>query len=205
MACELSLADVTYDCTDLGIGGLKSVYVANRSKLIANTDGGGSAWVPISVAGDVVTLTQDANVATTGDDNSILGTIGSGHAAQINFNLKDGFSVFTDVKTVTADGIVSSVPTVAVEVPSMSLAHRNALNSLASGGSELVAFVETAAGTYHMLGFDYGMYAATIDGTSGSGRSEKNRFQITLTGDEDSLAYSLSAEQWEDITTSVVA
>ena len=87
----------------------------------------------------------------------------------------------------------------------MSLAHRNALNALASGGSELVAFVETAAGTYHMLGFDYGMYAATIDGTSGSGRSEKNRFQITLTGDEDSLAYSLTAEQWEDITSSVVA
>jgi len=205
MACELSLADVTYDCTDLGIGGLKSVYVANRSKLIANTDGASAAWVPVSVTGDVVTVTQDASVATTGDDNSILGTIGAGHSAQINFNLKDGFSVFTDVKTVTADGIVSSVPTVAVEVPSMSLAHRNALNSLASGGSELVAFVETAAGTYHMLGFDYGMYAATIDGTSGSGRSEKNRFQITLTGDEDSLAYSLSAEQWEDITTSVVA
>ena len=203
MACELSLADVTYDCTDLGIGGLKSVYVANRSKLIANTDAGSAAWVPVSVAADVVTVTQDANVATSGDDNSILGTIGSGHSAQIKFNLKDGFSVFTDVKTVTADGIVSSVPTVAVEVPSMSLAHRNALNALASGGSELVAFVETAAGTYHMLGFDYGMYAATIDGTSGSGRSEKNRFQITLTGDEDSLAYSLTAEQWEDITSSV--
>ncbi len=205
MACELSLADVTYDCTDLGIGGLKSVYVANRSKLIANTDAGSAPWVPVSVAADVVTVTQDANVATSGDDNSILGTIGSGHSAQIKFNLKDGFSVFTDVKTVTADGIVSSVPTVAVEVPSMSLAHRNALNALASGGSELVAFVETAAGTYHMLGFDYGMYAATIDGTSGSGRSEKNRFQITLTGDEDSLAYSLTAEQWEDITSSVVA
>jgi len=208
MACELSLADVTYDCTDLGIGGLKSVYVANRSKLIANTDGATppAAWVPISVSGDAVTVTQDSSITATGDDNSILGTIGDGtnpHSAQINFNLKDGFSVFTDVKTVTADGIVSSVPTVAVEVPSMSLAHRNALNALASGGSELVAFVETAAGTYHMLGFDYGMYAATIDGTSGSGRSEKNRFQITLTGDEDSLAYSLTAEQWEDITSSV--
>lgn len=203
MACELTLANVTYDCTDLGIGGLKSVYVANRSKLIANTDSASAAWVPISVTGDVVTVTQDANITTTGDDNSILGTIGASNSAQINFNLKDGFSVFTDVKTVTADGIVSSVPTVAVEVPSMSSTHRNALNALASGGSELVAFVETAAGTYHMLGFDYGMYAATIDGTSGSGRSEKNRFQITLTGDEDSLAYSLTSDQWVDITSSV--
>jgi hypothetical protein len=204
MACELDLADVTYDCTDLGIGGLKSVYIANRSKLIANSDTANAAWVPISVSGDAVTVTQDATIAT-GADDSILGTIGADMSAQINFNLKDGFSVFTDVKTVTADGIVSSVPTVAVEVPSMSLAHRNALNALASGGSELVAFVETAAGTYHMLGFDYGMYAATIDGTSGSGRGEKNRFQVTLTGDEDSLAYSLTADQWADITSSVAA
>ena len=60
-----------------------------------------------------------------------------------------------------------------------------------------------AAGTYHMVGFDYGLYAATVDGTSGTGRAEKNRFQITLTGDEDSLALALTADQWADITDSV--
>ena len=208
MACELTLADVTYDCTDLGIGGLKSVYVANRSKLIANTEGNvanAAAWSPVSVSGDAVTVTVDPSLASaaTGTDISILGTIGANEAAQISFNLKDGFSVFTDVKTVTADGIVSSVPTVAVEVPSMSAAHRNALNALASGGSELVAFIETAAGTYHMVGFDYGMYAATVDGTSGSGRSEKNRFQITLTGEEDSLGYNIASADWVALTSAV--
>ena len=203
MACELSLADVTFGCTDLGIGGLKKVYIANRAALIANTDGASNTWAPISVSGDTVTVTQDPSITTVGDDNSILGTIGAGESAQISFNLKDGFSVFTDVKTVTADGIVSTVPTIAVEVPSMSESHRNALNEIATGGAELVAFVETAAGTYHMVGYDYGMYAATVDGTSGTGRSEKNRFQITLTGDEDSLAYSLTADQWADVTDSV--
>lgn len=211
MACELDLADVTYDCTDLGIGGLKSVYIANRGPLVANYEGNDNtagAWIPVSVSGDVVTVTVDPSITVVGTNNSILDTLGASpnsgaNSAQINFNLKDGFSVFTDVKTVSADGIVSSVPTVAVEVPSMSTLHRNALNALASGGSELVAFVETAAGTYHMLGFDYGMYAATIDGTSGSGRGEKNRFQVTLTGDEDALAYSLTSAQWEDLTASV--
>ena len=204
MACELTLANVTFDCTDLGIGGLKSVYIANRSALISNqsTESTPSAYTPVSVSGDVVTLTQDAGITTAGDDNSIITSLGD-DAAQIQFNLKDGFSVFTDVKTVTADGIVSSVPTISVEVPSMSSTHRNALNEIASGGAELVAFVETAAATYHMVGFDYGLYASTVDGTSGSGRSEKNRFQITLTGDEDSLSYNLSSEQWEDITSSV--
>jgi len=202
MACELTLADVTFGCSDLGIGGLKSVYVANRSALISNTDGNSAAWTPISVSGNTVTVTQDSSI-TTGDDNSILGTIGSGESAQISFNLKDGFSVFTDVKTVSADGITSTVPTIAVEVPTMSASHRDALNELASAGAELVAFVETAAGTYHMVGYDFGLYAATVDGTSGTGRSEKNRYQITLTGDEDSLALALTAEQWADVTDSV--
>lgn len=206
MACNLTLADVTFGCTDLGIGGLKSVYVANRAALISNNEGAvssGNAWTPISVSGNTVTVTQDPSITNSGDDNSILGTIGAGESAQISFNLKDGFSVFTDVKTVSADGIVSTVPTIAVEVPSMSQGHRDALDALASAGAELVAFVETAAGTYHMVGFDYGLYAATVDGTSGTGRAEKNRYQVTLTGDEDSLALSLTSDQWADITDSV--
>ena len=203
MACEVTLANVTFDCTDLGIGGLKSVYVAHRSKLISNSDTANVAWSPISVSGNAVTVTPDATIVAAGSDVSILGTIGAGNSAQISFNLKDGFSVFTDVKTVTADGIVSSVPTVAVEVPSMTADHRNSLNALAVGGAELVAFIETAAGTYHMVGFDYGMYAATVDGTSGSGRSEKNRFQITLTGEEDSLGYNLTSAEWIAITSAV--
>ena len=203
MACNLTLADVTFSCDDLGIGGLKKVYVANRAALVSNTDGASNPWAPITVSGNTVTVTQDASITTSGDDNSIIGTIGAGEAAQIAFNLKDGFSVFTDVKTVSADGIVSTVPTIAVEIPSMTAEHRDALNALASAGAELVAFVETAAGTYHMVGFDYGLYAATVDGTSGTGRAEKNRFQVTLTGDEDSLALALTADQWEDITYSV--
>ena len=55
----------------------------------------------------------------------------------------------------------------------------------------MVALVETAAGTYHAVGLDYGLYAGTVDANSGTGRSEKNRFQLTLTGDELGLGYSL--------------
>jgi hypothetical protein len=69
---------------------------------------------------------------------------------------------------------------------------------LCQPGVELVAFVETAAGTKHLIGFDYGLYASTVDGTSGTGRSEKNRYQLTLTGEEDSLAYDLGSE-WADV------
>lgn len=180
MPCNLTLADVTYDCTDLGIGGLKAVYLANRDELITQN--------LVSVTGGAATITPaTANLYTDGD------------AIKIEFNLKDGFSVFTDVKTVSADGITSTVPTIAIEVPKMSPGHRDALNAMAVAGSELVAFVETAAGTYHMIGFDYGLYAATVDGTSGTGRAEKNRYQLTLTGDEDSLAYHLDSANWANV------
>ena len=67
-----------------------------------------------------------------------------------------------------------------------------ALNDLSKGGAELVAFVRTAAGTYHVSGLDYGLYGGTVDVNSGTGRAEKNRFQLTLTGDEQGLSYSIT-------------
>ncbi len=122
-----------------------------------------------------------------------------GDVIEIQFNLKDGFSVFSETKTVSADGVVSSVPTISIEIPKMSADHRDSLNNIAKPAAELVAFVETAAGTYHMVGWEYGLYASTVDGNSGTGRSEKNRYQITLTGEEDSLSYSIAAAEWADV------
>lgn len=178
MACNLTLADVTFSCDDLGIGGLKSVYLANKADILSL----------VSITGGAVTVTPATTGLYTDSD-----------AVAVQFNLKDGFSVFTDVKTVSADGIVSTVPTIAIEIPKMSDDHRDALNDIAKPGAELVAFIETAAGTYHMVGFDYGLYAATVDGTSGTGRAEKNRYQLTLTGEEDSLAYHLDSANWANV------
>ena len=178
MACNITLADVTFSCDDLGIGGLKKVLLGNKAALSSLVD----------VTSNVVTVTP----ATAGLDTD-------GDVVEVQFNLKDGFSVFSEVKTVSADGIVSSVPTISIEIPKMSTAHRDALDNLAKPGAELVAFVETAAGTYHMVGWEYGLYAATIDGNSGTGRSEKNRYQITLTGEEDSLSYAVESGEWAKV------
>lgn len=178
MACNITLADVTFSCDDLGIGGLKKVLLGNKAALSSLVD----------VTSNVVTVTP----TTTGLDTD-------GDVIEVQFNLKDGFSVFSEVKTVSADGIVNSVPTISIEIPKMSTAHRDALDNLAKPGAELVAFVETAAGTYHMVGWEYGLYAATIDGNSGTGRSEKNRYQITLTGEEDSLSYAVESAEWAKV------
>jgi hypothetical protein len=176
MACNVTLADISYSCDDVAIGGIVELHIANKTDAVA-------------------ALTLDsADRAITAVSAAVTGI------SEISFNNKDGFSVFSEVKTVSADGIVSTVPTISVELPKMTAAKITALNDLSKGGAELVAFVETAAGTYHVCGLDYGLYAGTVDANSGTGRSEKNRFQLTLTGDEQGLSYSIDAADFATAT-----
>lgn len=178
MACNTIIAGVTYSCDDLALGGLTKIYIGDKTAL----------GTTVSVdASDVVTI------APTGNDLVVDGT-----AFALEFNIKDGFSAFTDVKTI-ADGSVSAVPTITVEIPKMSAAHRNVLEDLANPNAEIVAFIETAAGTHHLVGFDYGLFVSTVDGASGAARGDKNRYQLTLTGEQSSLAYDIADGMWEKV------
>lgn len=167
MACNVTLTGISYDCNDLGIGGIVELHIAERS----------------AVTG-IVTTDSAARAVTA--------PTGSASPITLGFNLKDGFSVFSEVKTVNADGTTTTVPTISVELPKMDSDKIASLNQMAVGGAELVAFVKTAAGTFHISGLDYGLYVSTVDGNSGTGRSEKNRFQLTLTGEENGLSYSVA-------------
>jgi len=176
MACTVTLADIAYSCDDLGIGGIVELHIANRS---------------------------DADSALTYDsaDRAVTAATALGaDVVSLGFNLKDGFSVFSEVKTVNADGTTTTVPTISVELPKMDAAKITKLNDIAKGGAELVAFVKTAAGTHHVSGLDYGLYASTVDGNSGTGRGEKNRFQLTLTGEENGLSYSIAEGDFNTAT-----
>ena len=102
MACNVTLTDITYSCDDIALGGLTKVYLANKSVVESK----------IAIAGDDVTITPTG--ATLDVDEDLV---------SIEFNLKDGFSTFTDVKTIS-DGSVSAVPTITIELPKMSLAKR---------------------------------------------------------------------------------
>ena len=177
MACTVTLADIAYSCDDLGIGGIVELHVSSKAA---------------------------ANAVVTSDDSTRVISAVSGAASdvvELSFNLKDGFSVFSEVKTVNADGTTTTVPTISVELPKMDAGKITKLNQIAKGGAELVAFVKTAAGTYHVSGLDYGLYASTIDANSGTGRAEKNRFQLTLTGEENGLSYSIDSADFIAATT----
>ena len=192
MACNVTLADIAYSCDDVAIGGIVKLYVANKADLVKT----GGAFDQLTANGPVIDY--DARTIVDGSAVDIL-PIAAADGIEISFNNKDGFSVFSEVKTVSADGIVSTVPTIAIEFPVMNVAKRDALEQMAVGGAELVAFVQTAAGTHHLVGFEYGLYAGTVDGTSGASRSDKNRYQLTLTGEESSLAFSLTSGNWTSI------
>ena len=176
MACTVTLADILYSCDDLGVGGIVELHVANKSNAESALTGVGSA------------------------DRAITAATAVSGIVQLGFNLKDGFSVFSEVKTVNADGTTTTVPTISVKLPKMDADKITKLNDISKGGAELVAFVKTAAGTYHVSGLDYGLYAATVDGNSGTSRAEKNRFQLTLTGEENGLSHSIAEADFNTAT-----
>ena len=117
----------------------------------------------------------------------------------MEFNPKDGFSNFTDEKTVDESGIVTAIPTVSLEFPKMTLNKRNALDVLSTSGMELILFIETAGGERHAVGLDFGMQASTVNGKSGTGRTEKNSYDVAFTGEETNLARLITDSVWTTI------
>jgi hypothetical protein len=180
MACTTTLTGITFGCTDIPTGGITKVLLGDfttvRTKVAANATTG------------VVTITP------TG-----AGLVTDGAVDLFEFNIKDGFSVMTDVKTVNSDGTFSVVPTLSLEFPKMSAAKRLELDKISNPLGRFIAFVETASGTYHMLGFDFGLYFSSVDGSTGTGRSEKNRWQMTLTGEENSLSFNIESAEWAEV------
>tara|TARA_R110001606_G_scaffold162775_1_gene306894 strand:- start:3400 stop:3960 length:561 start_codon:yes stop_codon:yes gene_type:complete len=184
MGCTVDFStttDIAYSCDELSTGGLKNVYLCDKGQL------DGFAELSFDTSG-IGTVSSATGLETSGV-----------HFVALGFNNKDGFSNFTDVKTLNADGSGSAVPTIQLEFIRMSPALRTKLEAIARPGAELVAFVETAAGTYHVVGYDFGLYAGTVDGASGVARTDKNRFQLTLIGDENVLSYTLDKTNFDKV------
>ena len=199
-----ALTGITYDC-DVPTGGLKRLFVAYKTG-DGSTSFGFDDGVRAAIEGDTgVFLGDQLGLGTQNPDNykiptglsAISDTDGDGTANQvffeIEFNRKDGFSNFTDVVTVNADGSKEVVPSIQVEIPKMDFSKSAELYNMTQGNVELIAAVETAAGTYHLVGIDFGLYAGTLDGASGNSRTEKNRWQLTLTGSEAEAAVNIEA------------
>lgn len=193
-----ALTGITYDC-DVPTGGLKRLFVAYKTGDGVSSFGFDDG-VRAAIEGDAAFAGDQLGIGTQNPDNykiptglAAIGTAPGNVFFEIEFNRKDGFSNFTDVVTVNADGSKEVVPSIQVEIPKMDFSKSAELYNMTQGNVELVAAVETAAGTYHLVGVDFGLYAGTLDGASGNSRTEKNRWQLTLTGSEAEAAVNIEA------------
>jgi hypothetical protein len=80
----------------------------------------------------------------------------------------------------------------------MTKSKRNLINSVLNPNVNVLLFVESAAGTKHVLGAKYGMKATSGSGASGSGRSEKNVYTLTFSGEESELSFDLE-DKWANV------
>jgi hypothetical protein len=184
MACipQSALVDITYDCAKT-TGGIKRLFLGY------GTGDGDTIGGVREISG--LSIDTSAGSATYGQITVTTPTTSDPVFVEINFNKKDGVSYFGDVLTTEQNGIQNTIPTVMVEIPLMSADNMSAISAMALS-DDLVALVETAAGTLHMVGYDFGLRLGTADGNSGTGRQEKNRYQLTLTGEEGGLAYQFT-------------
>ena len=181
MGCDTSieLDNISLACSDVPVGGLKEIYIAAACSVALGLQ-------------DKMEITGSPNAdfgkATTigfkGDS-----TPGSGEVFSLEFNKRDGATSYTDAKTVDASGIVTVVPTLVLEIPKMTNDKRNILNQMSTGTAKYVVFVKTTAETYHVLGGKFGMKVSEISGVTGTGRTEKNTYTLTLVGEETELSY----------------
>lgn len=178
----IAIPSITFDC-DIPLGGLSRVYVGYLEG--ASGIAGGWKGLGIDVTGaDGTYLITDSDATGAASTDKMW--------VEIPFNTNDEVSNFIDEKTTNTNGTSETVPTIEIELALMSAERQQALREMTRGGLPLVAAIETAAGTYHIAGADFGL-VGSVSGASGAQRSDKNAYTLTLTGRERDLAIAFDA------------
>lgn len=133
-------------------------------------------------------LSYACNVAFGGIQGIKIKGMSSTKVIEIEFNNKDGFSNYSEQKTVAQDGTIQCSQTLQIELPRLTKAKYNAIKKFSNPNMELIVYILTKSGKMITMGSDYGAYLQTSDFNSGTGRQDKNRIQLTFTADESSLA-----------------
>lgn len=141
--------------------------------------------LPISSFSD---LSYDCNASFGGIKGIKISDKAKTKVVEIEFNDKDGFSNFAESLAVAPEGTVTNTQTVSFEVPRLSKEKYEAIESFSDPNMELVVYILTKAGRMITAGLDFGAYVSLCNAASGTGRTDKNRVQVTLTADEESLS-----------------
>ena len=172
MSCNptTTLVGIGFSCDDIPIGGVKRILVERKSAL------------------EGLYSVTDGQFAFTG---AVPSTV-----IELEFNTKDAFTNIVEDKTSEQTGVVTNVPVIQVEFPKMDVQKRNAIEILTNPLDSFIAFIELATGEHLAVGWQFGLYGSTVHAQSGTGRTEKNVYQLTLTGEESELSAYLDDTEW---------
>ena len=166
MGCGVvNIASISYVCDDIPTGGMVKLFLAAKDKTHATID-------------------ENGNVTDLYFDYF-------NRPVEIGFDYRDGYSNFVDAETTENNTVSVNKPVINVQIPIMNAAHRNALDGLVNYRDNLVAFIESAAGTKHMVGYNRGLNITKIEGKTGVTLGDPNIYQIEITGEEKELSYNV--------------
>lgn len=163
--CVTNIANIGYVCDDIPTGGMVKLFLAIKDKTHATIDADGV----------ITDLYFDY----------------FNRPVEIGFDYRDGYSDFKDAKSIENDAVLVNKPTIHVQIPVMNSSHRNSLDGLVEYRDNLVAFVESAAGTKHMVGYNRGLNVTKIEGKTGVTLGDPNIYRIEITGEEKELSYNV--------------
>lgn len=136
---------------------------------------------------DISTLDQisyDCNTAFGG----ILSVVfsGGGKTWSIEFNDKDAYSNYEEVKTASLDGTTSCIQTLSLEVPRFDKAEK--VMAFSNPNMKFKVDVTTKSGKIITMGKEFGASLKTSDAASGAQKTDKSRVQLQFVAEEINLA-----------------
>ena len=150
MACSQTLSGLAKDCA-ASIGGIVEVYIANKADV------------------DAVTVTS----------GQITGITMHSSAKFKTYQFRPGTGSLSSNYTVNAENGTAFVESDLVLVFNrMDTTKRVEITAIAQ--AETCAIVKDGNGTYFFLGYDEGMVIGAGDGLTGTARSDRNGYSITL-------------------------
>ena len=169
MSCTQTLSAISRDCSP-NMGGIKRVLLANRA--------------------DVSSIT-----ITT---NAVSAIVMVSSKKFLPFDFKAGTSSMSSNYQVNSENGVAYVQTDLVMVFNrMETAKRTAIAALAQ--ADLYAIVEDMNGKYWLLGYDEEVVFTAGDGLSGTARTDRNGYSVTLTDNSKELPMEVASTVIEDI------
>lgn len=161
MACSQTLNGITNDCA-ANMGGILEVYVANKA----------------DVTGVTVTSNKISAI-----------TMASSAKFKV-YHFKPGTSSLSSNYQVNQENGVQYVQSDLLMVFNrMETAKRIEISALAQG--EMVAIVKDANGLYWYLGFDAPLAISAGDGLTGTARTDRNGYSITLQDNSAEMPYEI--------------